>query len=623
MAVSKSVVMGFEALQTPAAVTESVIIGPAAGKHHLRGERNIFVGRSAGQAAEGSGNIYIGTNAGSGANGSGNLFLGEGVTDQVASNTLIIGRGAVRPIVASLETGKVTVPQLQVEGDLVYKGTLKGLLPSNVVRTVQTNVGTAHSYTGTHLVSFGEQAGTSGGYNVFLGAEAGKEARLDRSVAIGELAAAHATGSNVIAIGHRAGYGQFKSDSLYIGSFLEGDSRQLQIHRDLAAGGWKLSPNALSSRAVSLTPSNLQMGSASIAVTRDTTLQTSTPLHVRSAPALSDGLLLVQADGSLLANGRRLRSAFRTLFAWMGGYVGLDTTGHVYRSQNGTHWFPIRSPKLDHLSFIGPELVGWGGGNFYGYSLDGEWHVEPRDAGDGYTCTGLSGAYAFGTPLSNDFYEDRGTLLFRTGREWRLYPGVYPDAYTHAVDAPDGVYVGTATGLYKLENRAATLLRSISVTALQGSYVATGRELQTLRGDSIVQFTTDIVALTDDGLVVTQDGIYTSDGRLVQSCLGATHAIVTPAVQPTIPDISAPETAQIGRYLLRSTDRGLSITNGVYEGVLHDSTLNPIPIRLDGIASLTVKKSSDGGLIFVSVDSATGDVLTHTLEAPQSTRLSP
>lgn len=623
--IAKSVVMGFEALKQPIAVTESVIVGPEAGKAHQRGERNVFVGKAAGFSAVGSENIFIGAGTGSTTAGSGNIFIGNGVSDSTSSNTLLIGRGNVRPIAASLETGKVTLSSVHVAGDITYSGSIQGQLPPNVVRTLDTNVGShTQTLTGSYMVAFGSHTGTTGTQNVFLGTGAGRESGLHHTIAIGELAAAHATGSNIIAIGERAGFSTTKSDSLYIGDYLDADSETLRLHRSLSVAGWTVQHGKLQSSNILLRPGKLKLGDLAMTALPDGDAVLSSSLHLHAKPAVqSVRHMLVQANGILFLNGQCVRRyGFPTLFRWLGGFVGLDKSGHLYTSQTGQHWFPLRSPPLAHVTPAGQELFGWTtSGEFVSY--DGyDWAVNARDDGD-YTCTALCGNYAFGSSLSNAFYEDSGTILFRVGSEWRLYPGVYPDQYTHCTETGGEVFVGNASGLYKLEQRQAVLVKAGEVTAMAGAFVAIGTTVYSLPDLRCIRTHSDpIIFLDAQGNVVTTGGAYTHSGDLVQAGTTLTHIFLTSGTHEN-PELSIPSRLQVGSHQITSGKRGLSVTDGVATGTLYDTTINPIPIRLDGFTALTVKKCpSTGGIVLIGC-SDDGDASTHTQVSLQSSHPRP
>jgi plasmid rolling circle replication initiator protein Rep len=61
---------------------------------------------------------------------------------------------------------------------------------------------------------------------------------------------------------------------------------------------------------------------------------------------------------------------------------------------------------------------------------------------------------------------------------------------------------------------------------------------------------------------------------------------------------------------MNSTDRGISITDGIHTGKFIDTVFNRMPIQLEGLRTLTVKKSEEGDLVFESVDNK-GIVFTH------------
>jgi len=602
--IAKSVVMGLQALKQPTAIADSVVIGSEAGKAHQRGERNILVGKAAGYAASGSDNIYIGTATGSSTVGSGNILVGSGVGDATCSNTLVIGRGSVRPIAASLETGKVTLSSTHIEGDLTYSGTIHGQLPPNVVRTLDNNVGShTQSLTGSYLVAFGSHTGTTGTQNVFLGTGAGRESTLHHTIAVGELAAAHASGSNIIAIGERAGFSTTKSDSLYIGDYLDADSDTLRLHRTLSVAGWTVQHEKISSSNILLRPGRLKLGDLVMTSLPDGDTVVSSSLHVHAKPAVqSVRHALVQSHGILYLDGQCVRrTGFKTLFEWLGGFVGLDASGHLYTSKTGQHWFPLRSPPLTHVTPAGRELFGWTTtGSFVTY--DGQdWTTNARDDGE-YACTTLCGNYAFGSPLSNPFYEDSGTILFRVGSEWRLYPGVYPDQYTHCTEAGGEVFVGNAMGLYRLEQRQAILVKTGEVTAMAGKFVAMGSSVYSLPDLHLVRTYDDasVVFLDRHGNTVTTRGAYTHTGDLVEAGTTITHLFLISGTREN-PNLSVPSRFQVGTHQISSSKRGgLDVTDGVYTGTLYDTTFNPIPIRLDGFTSLTVKKCpSTGGILLI------------------------
>lgn len=554
--------MGSDALKGARNVHESVVLGPDAGKDHRTGEHNIFIGRKAGEKSGGSTNIYVGSGAGRGAAGAGNIFIGENVTHPTSSNLCMIGRGENIPLIASFDTGVVQVPTLHVIGNIEYGGSIVGPTPPHVLVKRETNTGNPNS--GSYSVGFGEYTGNAGDYNVMLGYCAGREATGGSgvligkrageystgkdSVAIGSQAGSRNTGNNVIAIGSRAGMNNTEDNKLFVGDFITADSSLMTIHREVAAAGWKVGSGYMSASGVSITSSNITLGESHITASSNR-VTVSDPIIVKNALPKHAEHTIYQTHKGLFVNNAYIRPPFKILLRWNNMHVGLDR--HVYISTTGRTWRPLRSPALTCLT-VDTELIGYGEGNFYVYK-DGEWSIQERADKGEYECHHMSGPYAFGTPLSNPYYEDSGTILFRSGDEWRLYPGVYTGTYEFAQEIDGAIYVGGHNGNAKLEFR-----REVPV---------------------------------DTNLSRHTDYPFIEYGSFDDA------------------DLTVPKSIRMGSHRLIS-DGGLHITDGIYTGTIYDTVLNPLPIELEGIKSVKLKMS--GGRLFVEVDSSEG-ISSHSV----------
>jgi hypothetical protein len=553
MALIKSVVIGSGAVKSPTAVSESVIIGTDAGHNHQNGEYNIIIGKSAGKNANGSENIYIGHATAHNCQGSGNIVIGPCVTQPLMSNTLIFGKGPNRVLVASLDTGLVSINSMYVAGNITYGGELIGNLPWNIPRVTGTNIGISN-LEGTHMVCFGENTSTRGSNVVALGNNAGHCSYSTNLVAIGNGAGEYNTGHNVIAIGAHAGTSNIKSDKLFIGDYIEADNDVFHINRNMTAGGWNIGNGELVSDGVALTRTQLTLSSAQISSERSR-LITSGGLSIKTRPVESNTRHTFQNEKGVFVSNVKTHEPFKTLFRWKSMFVGLGTDGHVYTSKIGTVWIPIRSPNLKLLTFEDDVLLGYGGQSFYRYE-NAEWTEEVRDDEGKYDCFSMCGGYAFGTKLSNSFFEDEGTILFRAGNHWRLYPGVYLENYTFVKEILDSVYVGGEEGTYELKDRRA---------------VPTNVAIQ------------------------KEEFSFTETGNL--EC----------------PDLNIPDTLNIGKYSLQTNSKGVEITDGIHTGQVYDTAFNTIPIHLDGIMNITVKKNGSGKLLFEVTDKS--GITTHTLDS--------
>ena len=603
MSVAKNVVMGVGALKAPRTVLDSVIVGSLAGHEHRAGERNIFIGNAAGFAANGTDNIYLGTGVGSATQGSGNIFLGTNILDPRVNNTFIVGHGAIRPIVASLETGVVAIPHLEVR-NLAVTGNFEAALPSNLVRSQGTNVGNA-SCVGQYMVNFGTSTTSAGYQAVILGDQAHGGTTACNVVAIGTRAGYRNTGTNVIAIGREAGQFNARDNMVFLGSAIECSPDSFAANcRNASLAGWSLFPNDIASESIHITPEKIQFGSTTIEGTVNNGLLTGPITVKKHLPRLTETILTNRKNGVFIGDTRVRERSFTQLLRLKKTYYGLGEDGHVYTSQTGQTWRPIRSPKLEQITLDGEELLGYGNGLFYRYE-SGEWHVERRDGPMSYICTKLSGAYALGTLVSNSFYEDAGTILYRTGNEWRLFPGVYPDTYTTIGDETGTVYAGNDTGLYKLENRTATKVSDDLVTFIAGRGYATGDRFKFLATQKTIKvFDAPLRSISKDQFAVTSEGVVSLlDSRVRMVGEGVLTAYGDRGIHKEA-DVTLPESVRIGQQTLTTTSTGLEIHDGVRTSRVYDTVHNPIPIHLEGISQLTVKKSFRGFLGLEVVDQA-------------------
>lgn len=586
----RSVIFGYESVKDPKSVVDSVILGPQAGKEHTRGERNIFIGKSAGYSSGGYENIFVGSYSGANCPGSGNIFLGN--VDAPVNNTFLIGRCNIIPIVASLETGHVQMPSLTVVNDLSVGGTLTFNIPSHLIRSEGTNIGTGNQTgSGKYSVRLGEHTARHGEYVIAVGHSAGEQNKGNELVAIGTGAAAYNTGSNVIAIGTGAGLSNASDGMLFMGSFITGTPSELVMHRPLKVPGWTLEQGHLSAPGVSLTSSNLRMGSLDIGSTSNW-MMSSLPIAVGKLPTEHSGVqTIVQNASGFQVDSDIVRPSFKSVHVWDHSYIGLGQDGHVYTSATGRVWKPVRSPCLTHLTMDGSTLLGFGGGSFYRYEQNA-WIEEVRDEGE-YECTGLFGPFALGTSLSNTFYGDSGTILMRSGTEWRLFPGVYPDAYTYLSEDNGNVYVGNEKGLFILKDREAKSIYKGPITALTKNLAAMQSVVGVLSGEAISfgrSFRTTVRWIGETGLFITDDGVYQGN-----TCLftgeGYTFADLKTKTAPST-DIQTYNGISIGDMTLHTNTSGLSIENGIHRGHVYDTTFHPLPISLEGIEHLTVKNVS-------------------------------
>jgi hypothetical protein len=121
---------------------------------------------------------------------------------------------------------------------------------------------------------------------------------------------------------------------------------------------------------------------------------------------------------------------------------------------------------------------------------------------------------------------------------------VYTDQYTDATDIHGYVYVKNDTGTFKLEDRKAV--------------------------PSSVKFTRDLPPHEEMGMYPPSD-------------------------------FSVPGSIRIGAHHISSDISGLRMTDGVHDSVVYDTVFNPIPVHLDGVTSLTVKKVGDSLVFEVDV----------------------
>lgn len=579
--------MGAGSLVRPLSVKESVILGSEAAHKHSHGVENIFIGKAAGYTANGDHNIYIGANSGFNCEGSGNIFVGRGTNAHRVNNTLLIGNA----IAASLVTGHTVIPSLHVKGDLTFGGNLVGNLYQDCVRVYGTNVGNVSD--GCNVVSFGNYGGyqNKGHHIVALGSETAYQNMGHNVVAIGQRAAAFNTGMNVIAIGSNAGVSNKQSGTLFIGDFIEGNSSRITLNRPVFVSGVSLCDGEIRMADLELTSDHLKFKSGKISVS--SCFQFSGPIQVleakESAPFqyFSSDLSCIQQIGPV--------------------YYGLGENGHVYTSV-GRGWTAIRSPCLTSLTKTHDDvLVGYGSGQFVRYTSNG-WIPEERDQGE-YSNAFVAGSFAVGTALSNKFYEDEGTLLQRIGNEWRLYPGKYPETFTHISEFKGDVYATGVEGLYQIENRSARRISSQSTSLLATSptemLVSSDRTLSVLMMDSAVKwlsflhtFNKPITHIYWDRsrwLVHTEDGVFAGPHwvRIYKKCA----FLQIKNSEPVVADLAVPSSIKIGKLRLSEKD-GLVLNDGIGEARVFDSVFNPIPITLNGIKHLTIEKDLSGSLCF-------------------------
>jgi hypothetical protein len=594
MSVAKNVVMGVGTLKNPRTVLDSVIIGSLAGHEHKVGERNVFIGNAAGFAANGTDNIYVGTGAGSTTQGSGNIILGPNILEPTLNNTFIVGQGLTRPITAHLDTGAVAIPHLEV-GSLNVKGAFYASLPSNLVKTDRTNVGNVPCI-GQYMVNFGTSNTSEGYQSVLLGDHAHAGTTACNVVAIGTRAAFRNTGTNVVAIGKGAGEFNTRDNMTYIGSTIECSPDTFTVKGKSAnLGGWNLYTNDLSTEDIHITSEKIQFGSTTIEGTAlDNGLLTGPITVKKHLPRMLETLLTLRKDGVYVGDVK-VRAPFKELIRHAKVYYGLAGDGHVYTSTTGHMWRPIRSPSLEQISTDEETVIGFGKGQFY--RLEGhEWILEPRDGGHAYQCFHLCGGYALGTSASNSFYEDEGTVMYRAGQEWRLFPGVYPETFTSIGDGPGSLYAGNEEGLYKLENRTVTKLNDDPVTFIAGRGYGTRDQFKFLGTQkSIKTFDAPLKYISKDQFAVTSEGVISLlDSRVRMMGSGIVRAFGDRGIHKES-DVTLPEALRIGNFRV-STNRGIELHDGVRTSKVYDTVHNPLPIHLAGIANLTVKKSSCGGL---------------------------
>ena len=606
MSVLKSVVLGSDALKSPSIVSESVILGfEAANKHH-NGERNIMIGRAAGFAANGSSNVYIGNGAGHNCQGSGNIVLGC-VSDPYMSNTFVVGKAGMCPIVASFDTGAVKVPSLIVEGNITYKGTLSGACHSNTLRTYGTNVGSkCELLKGSNMICFGDNTATNGNNVVTLGDGAGSGNYSSDVVAIGRNAAYNNNGSNVIAIGANAGAGNIMADMLFIGDYIESDSDSFDIRRNILNGGGCRFDNGTihTTAGIQISLSSITLGDSKIDVNTGEFFMSKSLTISKPLPNTIERFVFQNEEG-IFVNNKKTHTPFKHLFKWKGMYVGLGEDGHVYTSITAVMWTPIRSPLLSILSYDEKMLYGWGSERFYRYENE-EWIAETREDGD-YVCYKMCGPYAFGTYLINEFYEDSGTILYHVGTEWRLYPGKYPQNFTCIAEVDGKVYAGGDNGLYLLEDRKATRIYPKKITCISENIAVSESRFHSVYDGKLEWFCEDKIYNVNGSLIMTEGGVYYEGNKIKNEKYQ--FGFIEYGLLPST-DLSVPNSIRIGDYIMNSTDRGISITDGIHTGKFIDTVFNRMPIQLEGLRTLTVKKSEEGDLIFESVDNK-GIVFTH------------
>jgi hypothetical protein len=612
MSVQKSVVLGSDALKSPNVVTESVVIGVEAGNKHHNGERNIMIGKAAGFSANGSSNVYIGNGAGHNCQGSGNIVLGS-VSDQYMSNTFVVGKQNSCPIIASFETGVVKVPSLIVDGNITYKGSLSGAFHSNAVRVYGMNVGSkCELLKGSNMVCFGENTGYNGNDVVCLGNGAGSGNFSTDVIAIGRNAAYNNNGSNVIAIGPNAGAGNIMSDMLFVGDYIEGDSESLDIRRSIVKGGGCTfnNGNITTTSGIEITPSSLTMNDSKI-VTNSTEFMMSKPLVISKPLSSYIERFVFQNEEGVFVNKKKTHSPFKRLFKWKDMFVGLGEDGHVYTSLTAVSWTPIRSPKLTILSYDEKMLYGWDNERFYRYE-NNEWFPEAREEGD-YVCYEMCGPYAFGTHLSNDFYEDAGTILYHAGTEWRLYPGKYPQNFKCISEVEGKVYAGGDNGLYLLEDRKATRVYPKKVTCISKDVAVSESRFHSVHDGKLVWFCEHPIINVNGDLVMTEGGVF-FEGKKIDD--GKYHfGFIDYGYLPSA-DLSIPSNIRIGDHVLTS-EHGITITDGIQKGKVYDSVFNIYPVRIEGFRSVIIKKCEDGSLVFESVDEE-GSITTHKVASLQN-----
>ena len=605
MSVQRSVVLGSEALKSPNVISESIVIGVEAGNKHHNGERNIMIGKAAGFSANGSSNVYIGNGAGHNCQGSGNIVLGA-VSDPFMSNTFVVGKNSVCPIVASFETGVVKVPSLIVEGDIAYRGNISGALPSNAVRVYGMNVGSkCELLKGKNMVCFGENTACNGNDVVCLGNSAGSGNLSTDVIAIGRNAAYNNNGSNVIAIGPNAGIGNIMSDMLFVGDYVEGDSESVDIRRNIVrAGGCTFdNGNITSTSGIEITPSSLSLGDSKI-VANSAEFMISKPLVISKPLSGFIERFVFQNEEGVFVNKKKTHSPFKRLFKWKGMFVGLAEDGHVYTSLTAISWTPIRSPNLSILSYDENMLYGWDNERFYRYEKN-EWFPETREKGD-YVCYEMCGPYAFGTHLNNDFYEDAGTILYHVGTEWRLYPGKYPQNFKCISEVEGKVYAGGDNGLFLLEDRKATKVYPKKVTCISKDIAVSESRFHSVYDGKLLWFCDYPIINVNDDLVMTEGGVFLEGTKIDDGKYQ--FGFVDYGYIPSA-DLSIPSNLRIGNHLLSSED-GITITDGLKIGKLYDSVFNRYPVSIEGLRSLVIKKCGDGNLVFESTDEE-GNITTH------------
>lgn len=608
MSVQKCIVLGSDALKSPNNVLESVVIGVEAGNKHHNGERNIMIGKAAGFSANGSSNVYIGNGAGYNCQGSGNVVLG-GVSEPYMSNTFVVGKNGVCPIIASFDTGAVKVPSLIVEGNITYNGTLSGAFHSNAVRVYGMNVGSkCELLKGSNMVCFGENTAKNGNDVITLGNGAGSGNFSSDVIAIGKNAGYNNNGSNVIAIGPNAGAGNIMSDMLFIGDYIKSDSTSFDIRRSILKGGGCTfdNGNICTTSGIEITSSSITLGDSKIGMNSADFLM-SKPLTITKPLSNTVERFIFQNEEGVFVNKKKTHSAFKRLFKWKDMYVGLAEDGHVYTSGTAVVWTPIRSPVLSILSYDEKMLYGWGNETFYRYD-NREWFAETREDGD-YVCYEMCGPYAFGTHLSNDFYEDSGTILYHVGTEWRLYPGKYPQNFTCIAEVEGKVYAGGDNGLYLLEDRKASRIYPKKITCISGNIAVSESRFHSVDDGKLTWFCNDKINSVNGDLIMTEGGVYYDGTKIDEEKYQ--FGFVEYGYLPSA-DLSVPNSIRMGDYILNSTDAGISITDGIHFGKIHDTVFNRMPIQIEGLKCLTIKKSTEGDLVFESVDEE-GNVFTHKI----------
>jgi hypothetical protein len=628
MSIVKSIVLGNETLKNPDSVIDSIILGSYAGHLHKRGTENIFLGKNSGFHANGNNNIFIGLNSGSKCQGSGNIILGSVQAEAILSNFFVLGNDTCVPISASLETGDVFIDNLIVKKNITFDGSLFGFLGSNVLERYKTNIG--NSTDNFRTITIGDSAGflNEGSTVIAIGGDAAYMNTVYNVIAIGDSAVKQNTGQNtigigtnclnknkgksVIALGENAGSQNIGSnvifigndvcpdntvsDSLYIGDFITATSERMCLKRDIQVSDWNITKASLSiSDTFELTPSNITFADGKLSVTPDMFSFSKS--------------VMIGKNPKRVFNTITFSGKVSQILEIDGTFYGLDEEGYLSYSKEKS-WKSLRSPPLKYItkSDEGIILACDKEDVFYRYDSH-NWIVENRIDKGTYICKKLVGSYALGSVLSNDFYNEKGTILFRENEEWKLCPGIFEEEFDTIQEWKNEIYLANASGIYIIENRKHILRSTQPILEFVSSKdelvgVFENKVFSIRNEDSIVwcsiehTFNSDIQKIFWDSsrwVVHTKDGVFVSPlWKLIhEKC----DFLSLKTLNYPFSELSLPSSVQLGKVHI-SEKEGLILNDGLRSGKVYDTEFNPIPVSLKNIQNLDIFLDNEEHLCF-------------------------